>query len=170
VARVVAQLRDPLVLVLLAAAVLTTATGDWTDTTVIMLVVVVNTTTGVVLEVNADHAISALTQLTAPEAGVIPRRRSAPASGRGHVRRGDERTGAEFRGHGGLLVGSCLAGDRSLDRGPSGAGLVTECGGGGSDGGEEVAWFDCAGQPVAFDLSPDRVLELGEDQADALGA
>jgi hypothetical protein len=42
--RVVAQFRDPLVVVLSAAAVLTTATGDWTDATVIILVIVVNTT------------------------------------------------------------------------------------------------------------------------------
>jgi Ca2+-transporting ATPase len=69
--RIMSQLRDPLVLVLLAAAVLTTATGDWTDATVIILVVVVNTTAGVIQEVKADHAISALTQLTAPEARVI---------------------------------------------------------------------------------------------------
>ena len=69
--RVAAQLRDPLVLVLLAAAVLTTATGDWTDATVIILVIVVNTTAGIIQEVKADHAISALTQLTAPEARVI---------------------------------------------------------------------------------------------------
>src|SRR5215470_9886442 len=69
--RVVAQLRDPLVLVLLAAAVLTTATGDWTDASVIMLVIVVNTSAGVIQEVRADHAISALTQLAAPEARVV---------------------------------------------------------------------------------------------------
>ena len=155
---------------LLAAAVLTTATGDWTDATVIVLVVVVNTTAGVIQEAKADHAISALTELTAPDARMIPRRRSGLASGRGHVRRGGERIEAEFRGHGGLLVGSCLAWGPSLGRGPSGAGLVAECGDGGSDGGEEVAWLDCAGQPVAFDLAPDRVLELGEDQADAPGA
>ena len=56
---------------LLAAAVLTTATGDWTDAAVIILVVVVNTTAGIIQEVKADHAISALTQLAAPEARVI---------------------------------------------------------------------------------------------------
>jgi P-type Ca2+ transporter type 2C len=69
--RVLAQLRDPLVLVLLAAAVLTSATGDWTDASVIILVVVVNTTAGIIQEVKADHAISALTRLAAPEARVI---------------------------------------------------------------------------------------------------
>ena len=63
-----AQVRDPLVLVLLAAAVLTTATGDWTNTCVIMLVVVINTAVGVSQEVKADRAITALSKLTAPEA------------------------------------------------------------------------------------------------------
>jgi P-type Ca2+ transporter type 2C len=69
--RVAGQLRDPLVLVLLAAAVLTIAIGDWADAAVIMLVVVVNTTVGVVQEVKADRAITALSELTAPEARVV---------------------------------------------------------------------------------------------------
>src|SRR5687768_18344587 len=47
---VVAQLRDTLVLVLLAAAVLTALTGDVVDTAVILLVVTVNTVLGVVQE------------------------------------------------------------------------------------------------------------------------
>src|SRR5688572_1898536 len=45
--RIANQVRDPLVLVLLAAAALTILIGDWADATVIMLVVVVNTTVGV---------------------------------------------------------------------------------------------------------------------------
>jgi Ca2+-transporting ATPase len=65
-ARVGAQLRDPLVLVLLAACVLTVATGDLTDAAVIALVVVANTTVGVVQEVRADRAVSALAAMTAP--------------------------------------------------------------------------------------------------------
>ncbi len=69
--QIAAQLHDPLVLVLLAAAVLTLATGDWTDATVILLVIVVNTAAGVIQEIKAGHAISALTQLAAPEARVI---------------------------------------------------------------------------------------------------
>ena len=40
------QLRDPLILVLLAAAVLTVATGDLADASVIVLVIVVNTAVG----------------------------------------------------------------------------------------------------------------------------
>ena len=67
---VVDQVRDPLVVVLLAAAVLTVATGDWTDASVIVLVVVVNTAVGVAQEVKAGQAIAALSELTAPDARV----------------------------------------------------------------------------------------------------
>ncbi len=69
--RVVLQLRDPLVLVLLAAGVLTVATGDLTDAAVILLVVVVNTSVGVAQEVRADRAVTALGELTAPVARVV---------------------------------------------------------------------------------------------------
>ena len=69
--RVATQARDPLVLVLLAAAVLTVATGDWTDASVIVLVIVVNTVVGVTQEVKAGQAIAALSRLTAPEARVL---------------------------------------------------------------------------------------------------
>ena len=68
---VAGQVRDPLVLVLLVAAALTIATGDWTDAAVILLVVVVNTTAGVTQEVKAGQAIAALSRLTAPEARVL---------------------------------------------------------------------------------------------------
>jgi magnesium-transporting ATPase (P-type) len=44
---VVAQVRNPLMPVLVAAAVLTVATGDWTDARVIVLVIVVNTAVGI---------------------------------------------------------------------------------------------------------------------------
>lgn len=69
--RVVLQLRDPLVLVLLAAGVLTVATGDLTDAAVILLVVMVNTSVGVAQEVRADRAVAALGELTAPVARVV---------------------------------------------------------------------------------------------------
>src|SRR5215470_10365065 len=65
------QVRDPLVIVLLVAAVLTLATGDWTDAGVILLVIVVNTTAGLTQEVKAGQAIAALSELTAPEARVL---------------------------------------------------------------------------------------------------
>ncbi|WP_345564747.1 cation-translocating P-type ATPase [Nonomuraea rosea] len=69
--RVAGQLRDPLIIVLLAAAALTAATGDWTDMAVILLVIVVNTSVGVAQEVRADRAITALSALTAPAARVV---------------------------------------------------------------------------------------------------
>jgi len=65
-----AQLRDPLVVVLLAACALTLLTGDLTDAAVIALVVAVNTTVGVAQELKADRAITALAQLTAPSVRV----------------------------------------------------------------------------------------------------
>ena len=65
------QVRDPLVIVLIVAAVLTLATGDWTDAGVILLVIVVNTAAGVTQEVKAGQAIAALSELTAPEARVL---------------------------------------------------------------------------------------------------
>jgi Ca2+-transporting ATPase len=69
--RVLVQLRDPLVAVLLVAAALTIGTGDWTDTGVILLVIVVNTSVGVAQEVKADQAIAALDAMTAPHARVV---------------------------------------------------------------------------------------------------
>lgn len=69
--RVLMQLRDPLVAVLLVAAALTIGTGDWTDAGVILLVIVVNTSVGVTQEVKADQAISSLGALTAPHARVV---------------------------------------------------------------------------------------------------
>lgn len=65
-----AQLRDPLVLVLLVACVLTVLAGDLSDTVVIALVVVVNTTVGIVQELRADREITALAELTAPHVRV----------------------------------------------------------------------------------------------------
>jgi Ca2+-transporting ATPase len=60
------QLRDPLIVVLLAACALTLLTGDFTDAAVIAFVVLVNTAVGVTQEVRADRAITALAQLSAP--------------------------------------------------------------------------------------------------------
>lgn len=79
---ILGQLRDPLVIVLLVAAVLTLATGDWTDAGVILLVIVVNTAAGVTQEVKAGRAIAALSELTAPEARVLRdgEQRTVPAT------------------------------------------------------------------------------------------
>jgi Ca2+-transporting ATPase len=69
--RVVRQLADPLVLLLLAALVVTVLVGDLTDTVIIALVVVVNSSIGVVQEVRAERAIAALDALAAPTARVV---------------------------------------------------------------------------------------------------
>ncbi|MEU1283483.1 cation-translocating P-type ATPase [Kitasatospora sp. NPDC005856] len=70
-ARVAAQLRDPLITVLIAAVALTVAIGDHPDAVVIALVIVVNTTVGVVQEVRAESAVAALSRLSAPAARVV---------------------------------------------------------------------------------------------------
>ncbi len=69
--RVLRQLTDPLVALLLAAAAVTTLLGDYADTAVIALVVLVNTAIGVVQEVRADRAVAALDRLAAPTARVV---------------------------------------------------------------------------------------------------
>ncbi|MEU9186667.1 cation-translocating P-type ATPase [Streptomyces sp. NPDC048484] len=69
--RIGAQLRDPMILILLAAVVLTVATGDHADAVVIALVIVANTAVGVVQEVRADNAVAALSAMTAPTARVL---------------------------------------------------------------------------------------------------
>lgn len=68
--RVLAQLRDPLMMVLIAAVALTLAIGDHADSVVIGLVIVVNTTVGVAQEIRADNAVAALSALSAPHARV----------------------------------------------------------------------------------------------------
>ncbi|MEU4689948.1 cation-transporting P-type ATPase [Actinoplanes sp. NPDC023714] len=69
--RVTRQLADPMIVLLLAGAVVTAALGDLPDTVIILLVVSVNTVIGVVQEVRADRAIAALNQMAAPVARVL---------------------------------------------------------------------------------------------------
>ena len=76
--RVLTQLRDPLILVLLGACALTLVTSDYTDAAVIAFVIVINSAVGVVQEVRADRAVTALTKLTTPTVRV--RRDGAEAS------------------------------------------------------------------------------------------
>ncbi|MEU9076978.1 cation-translocating P-type ATPase [Kitasatospora sp. NPDC048538] len=70
-ARVSAQLRDPLITVLLAAVALTLAIGDRPDAVVIALVVTVNTAVGVAQEVRAESAVAALSRLSSPVTRVL---------------------------------------------------------------------------------------------------
>ncbi|SNY59234.1 cation-translocating P-type ATPase [Paractinoplanes atraurantiacus] len=69
--RIGRQLADPLVALLLAAALVTILLGDVPDTAVILLVVTVNTVIGVFQEVRADAAIAALDRMAAPTARVV---------------------------------------------------------------------------------------------------
>jgi P-type Ca2+ transporter type 2C len=69
--RILRQLTDPLVALLVASAVVTTLLRDATDTAVIALVVVVNTVIGVSQEIRAERAIAALQRLGAPTARVV---------------------------------------------------------------------------------------------------
>ncbi|MEU0219655.1 cation-transporting P-type ATPase [Streptomyces sp. NPDC006265] len=69
--RVLQQLRDPLILVLLVAAALTIATGDLSDAAMILIVITVNTAVGVAQEVRAEQAVMALSAMSAPTARVI---------------------------------------------------------------------------------------------------
>ncbi len=68
---VLEQLTDTMIVVLLAAAVLTTVVGDGKDTVVILAVVALNTSLGVYQERKAARAVAELAQLQAPTARVV---------------------------------------------------------------------------------------------------
>ncbi|MGQ0480266.1 MAG: cation-translocating P-type ATPase [Pseudonocardia sp.] len=68
---VLTQLRETMILVLLAAAALTALVGDLTDFAVILLVVALNTAVGVAQERRAVGAVAALRALTTPHATVL---------------------------------------------------------------------------------------------------
>ena len=70
-ARILAQLRDPMILLLLAAAVLSAALRDLTDLAVISAVIVLNTAVGLVQEFRAERTLAALRGLAAPLATVV---------------------------------------------------------------------------------------------------
>jgi Ca2+-transporting ATPase len=79
---VLAQLRDPMIMLLLAAAVLAISLRDLTDTAVIAVVVVLNSAVGVVQELRAERALAALRGLSAPTARLLRdgRREIRPAA------------------------------------------------------------------------------------------
>ncbi|NLC53144.1 MAG: cation-translocating P-type ATPase [Firmicutes bacterium] len=68
--KVLGQLKDFLILLLLGAAVISLFLGETSDAIVIFLVVTLNTVLGVVQELKAEKALSALEELAAPLAKV----------------------------------------------------------------------------------------------------
>ncbi len=68
------QMKDPMIIVLLAAAVLSLIAsrgGDWIDAIIILLIVVVNACISISQEDNAEKALEALRKMSAPLAKVI---------------------------------------------------------------------------------------------------
>ncbi len=80
-ARLVAQLANVLILVLIAASVIAALVGDLKDAAVIFLVVVANTVIGFIQEGRAERALAAISGMLAPTATVLRdgRRRTIPA-------------------------------------------------------------------------------------------
>ena len=70
-ASVLGQLRETMILVLLAAAALTAIIGDLADCAVILMVITVNTVVGVAQERRAVGAVAALRSLSTPTAAVL---------------------------------------------------------------------------------------------------
>ncbi len=69
--RVLAQLRDPMILVLLAAAGLCKAASvgeDWLDGIIILVIVVVNAVISITQEDHAQHALEELRKMSSPQA------------------------------------------------------------------------------------------------------
>ncbi|MBL8009180.1 MAG: ATPase, partial [Flavobacteriales bacterium] len=65
-----AQFKDLMIIVLLAAAVVAGAVGDLTDTFIILAIVGVNAVIGMVQEFRAEKALEALRRMAAPQATV----------------------------------------------------------------------------------------------------
>ncbi|MGI6083978.1 MAG: cation-translocating P-type ATPase [Acetivibrionales bacterium] len=66
IARLLGQMADPMVLVLIAAAVISGAVGELADMLIILAVVALNSILGVIQEGKAEKAIEALQQMTSP--------------------------------------------------------------------------------------------------------
>ena len=72
--RLLEQLKDPMILVLLGAAVLSVLASrgaDWIDAIIILLIVAVNSVISLVQEDNANRALNELKKMTSPQARVL---------------------------------------------------------------------------------------------------
>lgn len=79
--RFLRQFKNVLIYVLLAAAVLTAALGEWTDFAVIVAVVLINALIGFIQEGKAQHAMESIRGMLSPQAKVLRdgRQREIPA-------------------------------------------------------------------------------------------
>lgn len=67
--RLIDQLKDPMVIILIAAAAVSGVVGEMADAAVILVVVILNSILGVVQEGKAEKAIEALARLSSPLRG-----------------------------------------------------------------------------------------------------
>jgi len=65
------QFKDFVVMLLIAASLISAILGDWVEAVVIMAIVVLNAILGVFQERRAEEALAALKQLAAPEANIL---------------------------------------------------------------------------------------------------
>jgi len=69
-AKLIAQFKDVMIIILLVAALISGILGEWTDSLIILFVVVLNAVLGVIQENKAEQALAALKQMTSPDARV----------------------------------------------------------------------------------------------------